>query len=429
MTYTLTKTATRALVALTLLLCCQLASAKKVIIGKNCYELNKTTMTASLTFFDKKSAIPSESYLRKVVIPETVEHNGKSYTVTEIGANCFWKNLDDRYNHLYPPKLAITIPKTVKHIDEEAFRLRDFSVFNVDPESPFFTVKDNILYDKSFTKAICAIDDSVTDTLALPSTLKQIYPGAFSGQLHSRVANLILPKGLEKIGFDAFSYCHIDNVVIPGSVKSIGIRAFYRSGIKNITFEEGIESIDARFAFDGQFKSIKFPKSLKSIGDYTFEDFSSDVSILPIYIPENVEYIGQSAFTSFSARYIVSPANQYYSSDEHALYNKDKSELLHVSKTAGKTYRIPVSVNSIGGRNVFSDVDTLIIDHPLKSYITKNTQKSSQYAGENKKARRSSEEKKFNNFQWVKIIYAIPSEITKLRQYNKNVHDISELEQ
>ncbi len=84
--------------------------------------------------------------------------------------------------------------------------------------------------------------------------------------------------------------------------------------------------------------------------------------------------------------------------------------------TAGKTYRIPASVSSIEGLIVFRDVDTLIIDHPLKQYITKNRSREA-----------NRWDKEHNNLRSAKVIYAIPSEIPKIRKYHNNVRDISEL--
>lgn len=393
--------------------------AKKVIIGKNCYELDNKSMTAKLTFFDKKSKISNDCYLYEVVIPEVVNYHGRNYTVNEISEYCFWKNLDERLNlsALSRPGLTITIPKTIERIDENAFTFRDVIEFKVDPVSPYFTMKDNILYDKSFTKVIRACDDKITKTLDLPSTVKKIYPHAFSGQVHSDVAELVLPKGLEVIGDDAFSFFHVKTVVIPGGIKSIGARSFYRSHIEHLILEEGIETVDGHSAFDGFFKSIKLPKSLKRIEDGSFSWFTNDNDpVLTVYIPENVEYIGQCAFRGDNARFIVSPSNPYYSSDEDALFNKDKTQLLHVSLAAGKNYRVPASVTSIEGYNVFMHVDTLIIDHPLTSYQTKNRAKdvvrSKNY---------------HDNLRYIKAIYALPSEISKIKKYNNNVHDLSEL--
>ncbi len=84
---------------------------------------------------------------------------------------------------------------------------------------------------------------------------------------------LVLPDGIETIGYEAFDGCKkLIDVTIPNSVTSIGIYAF--EGCTNLT-------------------SITIPNSVISIGDFAF----GTTGLTGIIIPNNVESIRNSAFS------------------------------------------------------------------------------------------------------------------------------------
>ena len=95
--------------------------------------------------------------------------------------------------------------------------------------------------------------------------------------------------------------------------------------------------------------SITIPNGVTSIGDYAFWNCTSLTSIT---IPNSVTWIGGSAFYGCSSLIAIDIAadNEYYTSVNGVLFNKDKTELIcYPAGKTDKSYNIPNSVTSIGG--------------------------------------------------------------------------------
>ena len=121
--------------------------------------------------------------------------------------------------------------------------------------------------------------------------------------------DVTIPNGITSIGERAFEHCrNLTSINIPDSVTSIGERAF--SGCDSLT-------------------SINIPNSVISIGKCAFFCCASLASIT---IPSSVSSIGKGAFTWCYAldKIIVDKENNHYISENGALYDKNKTELIQV---------------------------------------------------------------------------------------------------
>ena len=157
------------------------------------------------------------------------------------------------------------------------------------------------------------------------------YKGGFS--------SFVIPKSVTRIGDNAFNYCNLlTSIVIPNNVTSIGDSAFYEcTSLTSVTIGDGVISI----------------------GDYAF---GSCRELTSITIGNSVSSIGQNVFSGCNklAKCIVSENNEYYSSIDDVLFNKDKTKLVHYS--VGKqtsVYNIPDGVtyieeNAFWGANFIS---------------------------------------------------------------------------
>ena len=121
---------------------------------------------------------------------------------------------------------------------------------------------------------------------------------AFIGS--SKITEIVLPDGVEKIDASAFQGCSaLKNINIPDGVKSISYRAFYGcNSLNSITIPDSVTSIGS-WAFRGckSLTSITIPNSVTYIGETAFCECTSLTSIT---IPDSVTSISYSAFNGCS---------------------------------------------------------------------------------------------------------------------------------
>ena len=159
-------------------------------------------------------------------------------------------------------------------------------------------------------------------------------------------------KSVTSIGEFAFFDCtSLTSITIPNGVTSIGDYAFRDcSSLTSITIPDSVTSIgESAFGWCTSLTSITIPNGVTSIGDYAFWNCTSLTSIT---IPNSVTWIGGSAFYGCSSLIAIDIAadNEYYTSVNGVLFNKDKTELIcYPAGKTDKSYNIPNSVTSIGG--------------------------------------------------------------------------------
>ena len=185
-----------------------------------------------------------------VTIPATVEINGKSYTVTEVGIGVF-----NNCNGLTELTVA------AKKINNQAF-----------------------VWCKNLK------------TLTIESSVEKISDAAFFGC--SSLETVTLENGVETIGTQAFINCSkLTSIKIPASVKTIGDSAFLGcSSLETVTLEEGIQTIDTQaFANCSKITNLVIPASVETIGQLAF---ASDKALKTVYFtPDSkLKTVGSVAF-------------------------------------------------------------------------------------------------------------------------------------
>ncbi len=123
----------------------------------------------------------------------------------------------------------------------------------------------------------------------------------------------------------------------------------YHDNLERVFLADSVTSI-ANYAFSGRTKltEITMSENIERIGDSAF----SDCAIEKIYLPSKVSYIGRNVFNDCDklSSIDVSENNNYFSSIDGVLFNKSKTAILKYpyGKTA-LSYTIPDTVQTIGG--------------------------------------------------------------------------------
>ena len=147
------------------------------ILNSSQFEIDSYLETATLTKFQ------DWYYDENVVIPETFEYDGTTYTITAIGANAFFSEYGD-----YDDILTLTIPETVTTIGDHAFAKM-----------------------------------KTLEVIRLPQGLKEIASDTFTNCISLEEINF--PEGLETL--NEFACCNCT------SLKSVS----FGSKIKNISYQ------------------------------------------------------------------------------------------------------------------------------------------------------------------------------------------------
>ena len=230
--------------------------------------------------------------LTDVSIPETVEDNGKTYSVTGISYEAF-------YN--CSSLTSVTIPTSVTVIGERTF-------YNCSSLTSV-TIPNSVTSIGSYTFYNCSSLTSVT----IPNSVTSIDSYAFSNC--SSLTSVTIPNSVTSIASNAFSGCSsLTSVTIPNSVTSIGSYTFYNcssltsvtwnakacadfssapfSALTSITFAEDVEHIPAYLCdVTNKIPTITLPSSVKSIGSKAFNAVNIvhiDATTPPALTSENI---------------------------------------------------------------------------------------------------------------------------------------------
>ncbi len=215
-----------------------------------------------------------------LIIPSSVTYNGRTFSVTSIGADAF---------NSCSGLTSVTIPNSVTSIGNSAFAYcSGLTTVNFNAT--------NCTTMGSYSSYPVFYGCTSLTTLNIGENVRNIPADAFF-RCRS-LTSVTIPNSVTSIGQYAFSQCSglTGELIIPNSVTSIGQSAFSScSGLTSVTIPNSVTSI-GQSAFSlcsGLTGELIVPNSVTSIGDGTFYGCSGLTSVT---IPNSVTSIGSDAF-------------------------------------------------------------------------------------------------------------------------------------
>lgn len=226
----------------------------------------------------------------------------------------------------------ITIPASVKKIDNSAFDGLDLDSIDVDVNNQDFFSRDNCLINKidtidykAGTKLIRGCKNSI-----IPSGIETIEPHAFFGC--KSLKSITIPDTVTYIGFSSFEGCtSLEEIVIPSSVTYIDSFAFRGChALKKVVFKTtSIKEIDRELFKDcWSLEEITVPEGVESIG---LRAFCGCKSLRSVKLPESLERLefdGEVIAGCNLDTITIDPSNNYFHVKGNCLLNEDCTILI-----------------------------------------------------------------------------------------------------
>lgn len=237
---------------------------------------------------------------------------------------------------------SVYISKSVRYIsDEWVFNgCSNLVSIEVDSENECYSSQDGVLYNKEKTTLIAA--PGKIEECNVPSTVKTIGKNAFS--LCKNLKKVILLDGLESIGARAFENCtSLSEIKLPNTLKKVDIDAFSSANITGkLVIPDSVETIEnSSFSGCHNISKVVIGSNLKTISGTS-----------------SIDYYNSFRTCSNLKEFEVKSGNNYFSSKDGILYNKDKTKLiLAPSACEVNDLYIPNSVKEIGDYSFYGSTN------------------------------------------------------------------------
>ena len=266
-------------------------------------------ITGSATASVTKASKYGNDYSSDVVIPQSVNYEGNSYTVTAIGDSAFYSCAN---------MTSVIIPETVTIINARSFAESGITTISIPNSVAIIGVSafegcqslERIGFSSGLVSIYeCAFENcnlsrvDITDIDAWCSIEFGNNPLWYAPHLYlngEEVTDLVIPNTVTSIGSYSFMGCSgLTSVTIPNSVTTIGDGAFCGCyDLTSVDISNSVISIgDYAFSYCYELTSIDIPNSVTHLGDYAFYECEN---LENITIGNSVTYIGEDAFEGTS---------------------------------------------------------------------------------------------------------------------------------
>ncbi|MDD7355261.1 MAG: leucine-rich repeat domain-containing protein [Oscillospiraceae bacterium] len=241
---------------------------------------------------------------------------------------------------------GVTIPDGVTEIPDNAF-------------SECIALK-NVVLSNNITKIGSSAFNRCTalSSITLPDSVTELGEYAFSEC--TSLSELILPNGIVNIGSGAFRHCYeLKSVIIPESVETIDGSAFeYCKNLEYIDVEAGnasYVSVDGVLFNKDMTELVAYPGGKagaysipESVTAVKSDAFSGCCNITEVSLGSNISDVDGFFECTKLERINVDEKNDYYSSIDGVLYNKDITVLVSYPAGRGGTYIMPDTLSDFG---------------------------------------------------------------------------------
>lgn len=259
----------KSLLAVVCLLSSTSVSAYDFVVNSICYDV---VSMSDLTCKVVNKGNPQQGwwdttfYVGDVVIPETFEHNGVTWTVTEIGDNAFHGSIN---------LTSVTIGNSVTKIDYNAFS-NCSALTSVTLGNSVSSIGESAFFECPLTN------------ITLPNSVTRIWHNAFRG---CPLTSITLPNSVTFIGAGAFCDCtSLTSITIPDSVDMLGEQVFYGcTNLTSVTLGKSIQHIYGN-AFGGcdalttlySLNTIPPSIDIQYNGNFTYQQYMN----VNVYVPQ-----------------------------------------------------------------------------------------------------------------------------------------------
>lgn len=187
----------------------------------------------------------------------------------------------------------IDLEKTIGSMEQDEGAGEGEKIFNLLSENaekgkdfPKYTVVGNRIASQAYYQ-----DNALTE-YEIGAGITEIGEFAFA---RTGLESVVIPEGVEKIGYGAFYHCDkLREVVIPDSVREIEANAFAKTPwLDGANQVYTIAGDGILLAYKGSESIVNIPRGVRQIGAEVFKDH---MGITAVNIPESVEVIGEGAF-------------------------------------------------------------------------------------------------------------------------------------
>ena len=232
-----------------------------------------------------KGLLGNSAYTGDVVIPETIQNGGKTYTITAIGPNAFYGSTIT----------SISLPKTLTTLYNDCFG-NTSNLKSITLPAKLNTYKSNAITDLSELKLFW--NSGITEVV-FEEGFTTLSDNMFHGAAELQKA--VLPSTVTKLAKSTFSGCKkLNDITVNGAITEIAELGMFNTAITSLSafkFKDATLGYEA-FQRCAQLETIDIPEGVKSLGNACFAYCEKATSAT---IPASVTTMGGVVFAKCKA--------------------------------------------------------------------------------------------------------------------------------